>query len=134
MHSAILLLITFVALAQFAAYYGRAALVLAAAREIPAQVLDAAGIQSRSVSRHDFEYLMALCRLTPNLGPSCTSLYLVSLYFHFLTWLALLTGSQFPRITALTRHERTLCARYAAIQLDLRLQANHAFTSSISSY
>ncbi|MBZ5528567.1 MAG: hypothetical protein LAN71_11780 [Acidobacteriia bacterium] len=133
MFSAMLFLLTFIALAQFAAYYGRAVLANTAARTVSSQVLAVAGIHSRPVSRRDFDFLLTLHRLTPNLGPSASGLFFVSLYFRFLTQLSLLSADQFPRLTTLTRHERTLCARYAAVQLDLRLQASYAFTSSIRS-
>ena len=133
MFSVMLFLLTFVALAQFAAYYGRAVLANTAAREVSSQVLAVAGIHSRPVSRRDFDALLTLHRLTPNLGPSASGLFFVGLYFRLLNQLSLLTSAQFPRLTALTRHERTLCARYAAVQLDLRLQASFAFTSSIRS-
>lgn len=133
MLSTMLLFLTIIALAQFAGYYGRAVLASIAARPVSSQALAAAGIQSRPVTNRDFDTLLSLHSLTPALGPSGYGLFFVRIYYRLMVWIGIKAASQFPRVVAWSRRERTLCARYAAVQLDLRLQASLAFTSSVRS-
>ncbi len=134
MLSTMLLFLTTVALAQFAVYYGRAVLANTAAQPVSRHVLAAAGIQSRAVTNRDFDILLSLHRLTPVLGPSGYGLFFVRIYYRLMGWMGMQAAGRFPRVTVWSRRERTLCARYAAVQLDLRLQACLAFTSSVQSH
>lgn len=133
MLSIMLLFLTIVALAQFAAYYGRAVLAHTAARPVSSRVLAAAGIRSRQVANRDFDTLLSLHSLTPALGPSGHGMFFVRIYYRLMSWVGTRTVGSFPRLAAWSRRERTLCARYAAVQLDLRLQASLAFSSSVRS-
>src|ERR1700757_1157353 len=82
MFSAMLLTISIVALAQFAAYYWRSILAGVAAQPISAEVLAAASVDRGILSGRDFQVVAKLHELTPNLQKRSSSIGLVRAYFH----------------------------------------------------
>lgn len=133
MFAALLLAISVVALAQFAAYYWRAILTGVAAQPVSERVLEAADLGATSMQGRDFEKLAGLHDLTPELQSADDGLQSVRVYYRALEILAALCGNRMAGVTAWCEQERLLCARYAAVQVDRRLQANLALAQALRS-
>ena len=133
MFSAMLLAISVVALSQFAIYYWRAILAAGAGQPVSAQVLAAAGVQNGQVTRRDFKTFVGLHDLTPELNPGGRGLGLVRLYYAFIDAIDALIARRVPALAAWTERELAVCARYAAVQIDRRLQSNLELAASLRS-
>jgi hypothetical protein len=133
MFSAMLLAISIVALTQFALYYWRAVLAGVAAQPVSDRVLAAASVETGSLTGRDFEKLVGLHNLTPDLNPDRGGLGLVRLYYGVIGAFSALASSRIPALVSWIEQERTICARYAAVQIDRRLQANMALAASLRS-
>jgi hypothetical protein len=133
MFSAMLFAISIVALTQFALYYWRAVLAGVAAQPVSDRVLAAASVETGSLTGRDFEKLVGLHNLTPDLNPDRGGLGLVRLYYRGIGAFSALASSRIPALVSWIEQERTICARYAAVQIDRRLQANMALAASLRS-
>ena len=133
MFAAMLFTISIVALAQFGLYYWRAVLSGVAAQPVSDRVLWAAHVENGRVTSRDFETLAGLHELTPDLYPNRGGLGLVRLYHRVVQAVDALAGSRIPAIAAWSNRERAICARYAAVQVDRRLQANLELAASLRS-
>ena len=128
MFAAMLFTISVVAMSQFALYYWRAVLAGVAAQPVSDRVLAAAHVEDGRLLPKHFETLAELHNLTPDLKPNQSGLGLVRVYYRLLQGLGLL-----PMLAAWSERERTICARYAAVQVDRRLQTNLEFAASLRS-
>jgi hypothetical protein len=126
--------ISLVALAQFALYYWRAVLTGVAAQAICRDVLEAAHVEESTLCGADFEKLASLLTLTPELQSGHGGLGLVPAYFKIVGKVADLFGRVCPALLNWSEQERVLCARYAAVQIGRRLEANFAQAASMGSY
>ena len=133
MFAAMLLTISIVALSQFALYYWRAVLAGVAAEPVSQRILEAAQVRDGRVSGSDFDTLVGLHDLTPELQNAQGGLLLVRAYFRLVQGLESFAGAYSPALAAWGRRERATCARYAAVQIDRRLQANLALVASLRS-
>jgi hypothetical protein len=134
MFAAMLFAISTVALAQFALYYWRAVLTGVASQPVSPSVLEAARVKNGALTASDFQTLAELHDLTPQLNASKTGgLGLVRVYFHVIQALDTVFGSFVPAISNWSQRECALCARYAAVQIDRRLQANLQLAASLRS-
>jgi hypothetical protein len=133
MFSAMLLTISIVALTQFGLYYWRAVLAGVAAQPISDRVLAAAHLENSQLTGRDFKTLAGLHDLTPDLQPGKGGLGIVRLYYQAVEQVVLLVGTRMPAVAAWSERECALCARYAAVQIDRRLQANLALAASLRS-
>jgi hypothetical protein len=133
MFSSMLFAISIVALTQFALYYWRAVLAGVAAQPVSDRVLAAASVANGSLTGRDFAKLVGLHDLTPDLSPDRGGLGLVRLYYRVIGGFSALASSRIPALAAWIEQERTICSRYAAVQIDRRLQANMALAASIRS-
>ena len=133
MFSAMLLAISIVALSQFALYYWRAILAGVAAQPLSDRVLAAANVDITGMKGQDFEKLAGLHALTPELHPSHGGLGTVRAYYKVIAGLGYLAGKHLPGLAAWCEHERVTCARYVAVQIDRRLEANLALTAALRS-
>jgi len=124
-----LLAISIVALAQFGLYYWRAVLTGVAAQPISNRVLEAAQLEEPDLRGKDFEKLAGLLALTPELEGHGDSLGPVRAYYAVVGFL----GSLSPAFSAWSEEERVLCARYTAVQVERRLEANLAQAASLRS-
>lgn len=132
MFSAMLLTISVVALSQFALYYWRAVLAGVAAQPVSGRVLEAAHVADGELRGHDFQVLAELHDLTPDLQAGPGGLGLVRLYYKFVEAISQVAG-RLPSVTEWADRERMICARYAAVQIDRRMQANLAMAAAIRS-
>jgi len=133
MFSAMLLLISIVALSQFALYYWRAVLASVAAQPVSDRVLVAAQVENGRLTPEDFPTLSGLHYLTPDLYPNRSGLGLVRLYYRFIEGLDVFLGETIPAFAVWSKRERIVCVRYAAVQVDRRLQANLDLAASLRS-
>jgi hypothetical protein len=133
MFAAMLFTISIVALSQFAVYYWRAVLAGVASEPVSHRILEAARVQDGRVSAADFDTLVGLHDLTPELDTAQGGLFLVRAYFRLVGVLDTILGTQVPALAAWSQRERNTCARYAAVQVDRRLQANLALVASLRS-
>jgi hypothetical protein len=125
--------ISIVALAQFGLYYWRAVLSGVAAQPVSDRVLWAAHVENGRVTSQHFETLAGLHDLTPDLYPNRGGLGLVRFYHRVVQVVDALAGSRIPAVAAWSNRERAICARYAAVQVDRRLQANLELAASLRS-
>ena len=133
MFSFMLFMISIVALTQFALYYWRAVLAGVAAQPVSDRVLAAARVEDGRLTSQHFETLAGLHDLTPDLFPNRPGLGLVRLYYRIVEALNTLAGAKIPAIAAWSEREGVICARYAAVQMDRRLQANLDLVASLRS-
>ena len=133
MFAAMILAIAIVALFQFAMYYWRAVLTGTASLPVSNLVLEAAHVDETNMRGSDFRRLVSLYDLTPELKSGSRGLGLVSLYFMLVRNAEAILGKLSPAVMNWGERETALCARYAAVQIDRRLQANLAQAASIRS-
>jgi hypothetical protein len=133
MFAAMLFAISVVALSQFAIYYWRAMLAGAAAQPVSERTLAAAGVANGELTGEDFPTLLGLHNLTPELRSSGDGLGLVRLYYSAIDAIDSVVGSRMPVVAAWSNRELAVCARYAAVQIDRRLQANLELVASLRS-
>jgi hypothetical protein len=131
MFPAMILAIAIVALVQFALYYWRALLTSVASLPVSPQVFHAAEVDASELRGADFQRLAGLYELTPQLKRGASGLGLVSLYFTVVRKIEILFGQLSPVVLHCAEREMILCARYAAVQIDRKLQANLAQAASI---
>jgi hypothetical protein len=133
MFSAMLFIIAIAAMGQFALYYWRAVFTGTATLPISSRVLEAAHVQEDALRGDDFEKFASLHALTPELKDAQSGLGLVRAYYAIIQRAESLFGNISPAITSWGERERALCARFAAVQIDRRLQSNLAQAASIRS-
>jgi len=133
MFAAMLLAISIVALSQFALYYWRSVLAGVAAQTVSGRILEAAGVDGSNVSAGDFDTFVGLYELTPQLQNARSGLAGVRFYVRVVEALETLFGSFVPSVAAWGQRERAICARFAAVQIDRRLQANLELAASLRS-
>jgi hypothetical protein len=133
MFASMLLTLSIVALSQFAIYYWRAVLAGVASQPVSDRVLKAAHIENGRFQADDFVALAGLHDLTPELYPNRGGLTLVRFYHRVVETLGTLAGAYVPSVAAWSDRERVICARFAAVQIDRRLQANLALAASLRS-
>ena len=133
MFGAMLFAISIVALSQFGLYYWRAVLTSVAGRPVSDNVLAAASIENGRVTGRDFQTLAGLHELTLDLTPNSNGLGLVRLYYRVVNGMAAVAGERMPALAAWCEQELTVCARYAAVQIECRLRSNLELAASMRS-
>jgi hypothetical protein len=133
MFSALILAISIVALAQFGAFYWRAIVVGIAAQPVSGQVLAAVNVNTGTLCGDDYRSLAQLHHLTPDICAKSAGLGLVPLYFKFCHAIGKLASGRVAALANWAESERILCARFAAVQIGRRLQANIELAASMRS-
>jgi hypothetical protein len=133
MFSAMLFSIALVAMGQFALYYWRAVFTGIASLPVSSRVLEAAQVDEMTMCGNDFTKLLSLHNLTPELKEGKSGLGLVRVYYEVLNRVESMFQGVSPLLAAWTEKERLLCARFAAVQIERRLQANLMQAASIRS-
>ena len=133
MFAAILLSVSVVALSQFALYYWRAVLAAVAGQTVSEGVLAAARVDNRMVTGEDFATFATLHELTPTLDPRGGGLGFVKTYYSIVNKVATMASSRLPGLASWCNAERAVCARYAAVQIDMRLAMNFEMAASYRS-
>jgi hypothetical protein len=133
MFAAMIFAIAIVALFQFALYYWRAVLTGVASQAVSNRVLEAAQVAEGGLCGADFEKLATLHGLTPELKSDHSGLGLVRAYYEAIHGLQSLFGQLSPAVANWGEREMALCARYAAVQIERRLQDNLEQAAAIRS-
>jgi hypothetical protein len=133
MFAAILLSISVVALSQFALYYWRAVLAAVATHPVSEGVLAAARVDNRMVTGEDFATFATLHELTPTLDPRAGGLGFVKTYYSIVNKVSAMASNRLPGLASWAEAERAVCARYAAVQIDMRLAMNFEMAASYRS-
>ncbi len=133
MFAAMLFAISVVALAQFALYYWRAVLSGVASQPVSNAVFEAVHVPETHLRGSDFEKLSSLLDLTPELKGAQGGLGSVGAYYKVVGKIAELFGKFSPAVAAWGEQEQVLCARYAAVLVERRLEANLAQAASLRS-
>jgi hypothetical protein len=133
MFAAMLFAISIVALAQFALYYWRAVLSGVASQPVSRAVLEAVHVPEAELRGADFARLASLLDLTPQLKGRQGGLGSVGLYYKAISKTSELFGQLSPALAVWSEQERLLCARYAAVLVERRLEANLAQAASLRS-
>ena len=129
MIAALLLTISVAAMGQFAWYYWRAIVADVAARPVSDRVRVAAGLSACSVGSADFQAVLNLHDLTPELKNSSVGLRVMRTYYRVVERV----GRFVPRLAPWTEREMTLCTRYVAALVDQRLERNVVCATEIRS-
>jgi len=133
MFAAMLFAISSVAVAQFGMYYWRAVLASVASQPISESVIAAISAENRALRAADFVQFAGIHALTPDLSPRGGGLGLVRFYYGLTRALNLMVGVRVPAVSQWIEREGTICARYAAVQIDQRLQANMELAAALRS-
>jgi|SRR5215471_15052496 len=133
MFAAMLFAISVVAMAQFALYYWRAVLSGVASLPVSSAVFEAVHVPETELRGSDFEKLAGLLDLTPELKGAHGGLGSVGVYYKLVGKISDLFGKLSPALMAWSEQERMLCARYAAVLVERRLEANLAQAASLRS-
>jgi hypothetical protein len=132
MFAAMLFVISIVALSQFALHYWRAVMAGVAGQPLSERILTAAGV-SGGVTGQDFKTFAGLHDLTPELHPGGKGLGSVRAYYRVIQVIGMIASLRMPSIAAWADTELATCARYAAVQIERRLQANLEQAAAIRS-
>jgi len=133
MFAAMLFAISIVALAQFALYYWRAVLSGVASQPVSSAVFEAVHVPEMALRGADFEKLASLLDLTPELKGAHGGLGSVGIYYKVVGKISDALGKLSPAIAVWSEQEQVLCARYAAVLVERRLESNLAQAASLRS-
>src|SRR5260370_7030721 len=133
MFRAMVLAISMVAVSEFGLYYWRAVLAGVAAQSVSDRVLAAAQVENGRLAPEHFQTLAGLHDLTPDLQPNRNRMGLVRVYFRLIEAIDAIIGKRVPAFAVWSERERATCARYAAVLVDRRLQANLDLAASLRS-
>jgi hypothetical protein len=133
MFAAMLFAISTVAVSQFGMYYWRAVLASVASQPVSESVLAAVSAENRPLRSADFAQFAGLHELTPDLNPRGRSLGLVRFYYGVIRAVDMLVGARVPAVAQWIEREGAVCARYAAVQVDQRLQGNLELAAALRS-
>jgi hypothetical protein len=133
MFAAMIFTIAILALCQFGLFYWRAVIAGVASLPVSDRVLEAAHLESGEFCGADFERLATLLGMTPELKSGNGKLGMVGAYYCFVKSMGAAFGKMSPAVVSWSERESVLCARYAAAQIERRLQSNLAQLASIHS-
>jgi hypothetical protein len=133
MFAAMLFAISAVAITQFGMYYWRAVLASVASQPVSESVLAAISAENRPLEAADFVQFAGLHSMTPDLTPRGRGLAMVRFYYGLTRALNMMVGVRVPAVAQWIEQEGTICARYAAVQIDHRLQANMELAAALRS-
>jgi hypothetical protein len=133
MFAAMLFAISTVAITQFGLYYWRAVLASVASQPVSESVLAAISAENRPLQAADFVQFVGLHAMTPDLTPRGRGLAMVRFYYGLTRALNVMVGVRVPAVAQWIEQEGTICARYAAVQIDHRLQANMELGAALRS-
>jgi hypothetical protein len=127
MIAALIFVISVAAGIQLTAFTWRAAMIGYADQAMSTSV-------ANSMEANGFREISAIHALCPALAPSqAKQLSHVRVYYKSLEMLNLLSKS-IPACGAWAQQEMAICARYAAVVMDQRLQSNQACFAAVRSY
>lgn len=133
MFSLLLLALSLAALAQFGVYYWRSLVAGIAAQPVSDRVCEAAGLNHQVPAAEDFDALLSLHRLTPDLEGPAGKLTALQVYYSAMSAVRKLTQSALPAAARWAGSEMSTCSRYVAVLVGQRLESNLACAAAIRS-
>jgi hypothetical protein len=131
MLAALIFAVAIIALCRFSLYYWRALLTGVAAQSVSNGILEAARVENGRVTGRDFAMLAGLHDLIPDVNPG---LGFVRLYYQIVDGIGAVAGRYIPTLAGWSERELAICARYAAVHIERRRQANLELAASACSY
>lgn len=126
----LILVMSTIALGQFGVYYWRALVVTTAAQPLSDRARVAALLATDKSGDPEFDAILSLHDLTRGVGGSGNGLNLVRSYYTAVGAI----GRIVPALSSWAAGEKQVCARYAAVMLDRRLQHVAACVASSHSF
>lgn len=134
MFAAFILVLSVAALGQFAVFYYRAILVSVAAYPLTGYIQQIQGFPERPLRSEDFDVLLQLQQICPQVGPDARSLKIAQVYYRALSAAKRAVNGFLPMMNSWMEREQTLCAQFAAVLLDQRLARTAAEAAEVRSY
>jgi hypothetical protein len=135
MIAAIILVMSFTALAQFAIAQWRSMWMTVAAQPLSDCLQAATGISGESISASDFDLLVQTSeQLCPSPKERNTWLREVKIYYRAIQAIERFCAIQLAAPSQWAQSELKACSRYAAAVLDQRLNSNLAYASEVRSF
>jgi hypothetical protein len=135
MIAALILVMSMVALAQFAVAQWRSMWMTVAAQPLSSHLQAATGIADEAIGANDFDLLV---RTSEQLCPAqeARSVWLreVGVYYRVIRAVDAVCGKQVAGLSNWAKSELVACSRYAAAVLDQRLNSNFAFVSEVRNF
>jgi len=132
MVSALILVFALAALAHFAIFYVRALMLTIASEPISEELQQAS--RNTSAQLGDFDAVLALNEMCPELNSKGKSIGVVRVYYWVLAGLKAILGTSLPSFSLWADHEMETCTRYVAVLVDRRLRSNFAYAASVRSH
>lgn len=129
MTSALILVFALAALVNFAVSYARALMLTIASEPLSDKLRQASAKASAPLG--DFEAVLALNEMCPELNRKGKSIGVVRVYYRVLAGLKSLLGRALPSFSLWADHEMETCTRYVAVLVDRRLRSNFDFAASV---
>ena len=121
MITALILVLSFVALLQFFVSYCRSMIAASGVMPLSEQVRQVVGIGSGQVSGEEFRRILQLARLCPEPGNDSRGIEAVSTYFRLLNLARASSRRIIPDLAHWIERERSGCAYFVAIALERRI-------------
>jgi hypothetical protein len=135
MIAALILVMSFTALAQFAIAQWRSMWMTVAAQPLSNCLQAATGISGESVSASDFDLLVQTSeQLCPSLKDRNSWLREVRIYYRVIRRFDRFCAMQLAAPSHWAQSELKACSRYAAAVLDQRLNSNMAYASEVRGF
>jgi len=134
MIAALIFVISFAALIQFALLSWRAAFLSVASKPVSEEIQTALGSYAQSSGTPDFESAAEWLKLSPNLAGTDRRTWPVRLYFTALRAMNSVTQFIAPSKAGWWQQEMGACARYIAVVADERLQRNRLCIAEMHSF
>jgi hypothetical protein len=130
MIATILLALSVMALANFALHYWRAMISGVATCPVSDRIRTAAGLATPDIGPLDFNNILSLNDLAPDLHGLNDSFRGVRMYYAVVKKL----GRVVPGVSAWANAEMTTCSRYVAVLMDQHLERNIAYAAQLRAH
>jgi hypothetical protein len=130
----LILVFSLAALVQFGVFYFRAVLASVASQPLTGYVQQIEGFPNRPLRGSDFQQLVQLQQICPQVGPDGRSLRAASAYYRTLAAVKRSINGFVPALYGWAEREQTLCAQFAAVLIDQRLARTVAAAADMRSY
>jgi hypothetical protein len=130
----LILVFSLAALGQFGVFYFRAVLASVASQPLTGYVQQIEGFPNRPLRGSDFQQLIELQQLCPQVGPDGRSLRAARAYYRTLAAVKHVINGFLPALQNWAEREQTLCTQFAAVLIDQRLARTAATAADVQSY
>lgn len=124
MIAALIFVLSVVAMLQFFVFYCRSVIASSRTQVLSVQARDVTGLSDAPAQGDQFERILELVQLCPELRSDRNEIRAVHLYFGLLNCLRATMAQLLPDVGAWTERERGGCAYFAAVALDRRIAFN----------